>query len=283
MTIYAPALPGIKPSIWSPTSPGLVPPEWQWAWHGLVGAWLFQGGGGTTVGDLFSINNLTFSGTTQWEQQPYGLSVQGVSGNFPGLRLTTPSAILKPTAVTIMWHGIVVAAGTVDNDPYLVGMSYHSDGSNPYAAYAIARGDAATDIYFQWNQASAFKSFLVHTQVTYGAIANYILCVQPGDQRGYKNGVLIGSSTLAGVITYGAAPYFQVGNHTTAAAQNTRGSSGLILVWNRALSHAECILLSTDPFAPFRMAEEEDLYVPVAAGGLSIPVAIHHYKLISEN
>jgi len=234
--------------------------------RGLVGAWLFNEGGGrfaySAVGQYnpgILNDRMHLIGDSYFGAGPYGLGLVGPnsgsrSGGYIGDQVngvsgaagTQPacSMALRPVAVTIFWRGVVRSNGNRSNNPALAGMFYDGANSSPFISYAIGRPAAdATGLYFSYNSPS--NTFTTFTGVVSNDVP-FSVCLSriSGSSKFYKNGQLLGSDTTAGDITYSTIPIFCVNVHGSDLSATCDSVTDVVYVWNRVLHPDEVAEIS---------------------------------------
>lgn len=228
--------------------------------QGLVGAWLMNEGGGTSVFSFVNDNDV-LTGNSTWGtgqiwtpgQHPLGMVVYNSATNG-GLLNTTPSAGLKPTtAVSLFWHGACNVGGTANlgNNPLLVGMTFNAHAnSTPFWSYGIGMQNGGTGILFQASIGGAALFDTAASVVTSGALASYGYSAISGSQLGYKNGrQILSASHTGGSLTYSTG-YLQIGNDAVGGG-NTQAWNSAAYVWNRTLLPAEHQAIAENPWCFF--------------------------------
>jgi len=250
-------------------------PRWEWRPRlnpnhplsiGLVGLWLFNETGGLKAYDLSGKHNdgtlisgptwkpgkfgqsLSFNGTSSYVNVPHSSSL-----NLPNK--VTFAAWVYPTSFTDydtvvakdygtgFWFGLYITTGTIQL--WIGGAANQSDGA------------------VQLNKWS-------HIAATWdGTTINY-----------YINGVYDSSDTNSNAATTNTLNMY-IGADRKSSADPFYWFPGLIdgvRIYNRVLLASEIRWLYQDPFAGIDVPIFKDYWPEVAAGGLSIPVAMRHYR-----
>lgn len=224
---------------------------------GLIGGWLFRGsrhleGSFTTEPDVVrSVNNLLWSNTGTQNNAV----ISGMLGiNFPDghLTLAAPTSILKPSAeVSLFWKGAVLGGGSISNNPAIAAMYHNSSNSAPYVSYGLHRisGDAS-GVYLLWNNGSIQSITMGGTIDTgaYGTPFNLGFSIKTGDQKVYKNGLQIGTASVAGTITYDATAPFYLNGSVAATGNNSQSFVDIVWIWDRYLTASEHQLINKNPW-----------------------------------
>lgn len=226
---------------------------------GLVGAWIFNEGGGTKIRSLITPqDDLTLGGNAAWARTAAGLTLQSPnSGTNTGASLTTPSALLKPSsAVSLFWRGTINGNGSLSQNPVLAGMTFTNSNIFPFLAYAIGRAGASAGriaYSFDWNNTNIFYQtgvILNAGPLLYGNPMDFCLTGSNGGaMSGYTNGQLadgIGTAA-AGNLTYGS-PEFIINWAIGDATNSCQSEASCVYVWNRVLSGSEVLAVHDDPF-----------------------------------
>ena len=99
---------------------------------------------------------------------------------------------------------------------------------------------------------------------------------RPTKHQCYIDGQLNGTQTSGGDTTFGRA--ITIGSSVSAANLHFTGEYGHFAIYQGTVDDF-AIELGRDPFAPFRQSFRADrLFVEPSVGGLSIPIAYHHYQ-----
>jgi hypothetical protein len=198
------------------------------AQSGLVAAWGFDEGAGTTVADASGNNNTgTLSDATWTSQGRFGnaLSFNGTSAlvlvnNSASLQLTTGMTLeawVYPTTTLVYWKALIQK----EADAYLLTAS--SNQHRP-AAGGTLNGDCCPVVY-------AAAPLAVNTWT-------HVAATYDGSQlRMYTNGVLVSSAPASGSFQVNTNPLRIGGN--TYASEFFPGRLDEVRIYNRALSQAE--------------------------------------------
>lgn len=237
-------------------SPAFVDPQWLWAWRGLIRAYVLTEG----VGDAFEAvtrRRVTPQGGGVWVKSPYGpaLSMSGASSNLSD----------GPTPVTGSQNRTVLMVVRNDNNnSVLVSIDNGTNGSNGQRwSFRMNLGPLRIEI-----QGSGYNTSLTPTTGEW----HVVVCRLDGTRLGDNTIFLDGQSEQAAggnTINTNAAYDLDFGKGYGTSADFT-GDVALALFWDRALSDAEILALTDDPFGPFRPAPIEKL---VAASSPTISPA----------
>ena len=226
--------------------------------EGLVGAWPFNENAGLSVrsainqNDVLSLISGTGGSFPHWQDGPAGRGViPDQTNNTGAMQLTTPSAALLPTSVTIFWYGLFTPYSAYGGqNPAFCGMTYNANlTGSPFESYVMRIPDVATSIQFHAANGGAANYDTVTSQITLGVPASYAYSSKAGAQTGYKNGRSILTTSYAGNITYGAAPYLQVNLAVQGPGGGTAGAwTSCLYIWNRVLTADEHQQIAENPW-----------------------------------
>lgn len=260
--------------------------------RGLLGAWIFNEGGGTTIyslvnpNDKFTASSLGVSLDLPAWNVIGGYPVVGQSLNFnslssaldPAAKLTTPSAALTTSGpVSVFWAGQVLGdlGGASQNNPPLISMSYDNANSNPFYAYGILRksnniGNIGNkDLYFVDDSGGTIRANAVS-----GGIANYnqyltaTYTVASGSQIAYLNGIAATSANNSGSLSYGTGPQLNVNDFLTGSG-SAQQDVFCIYIYGRVLSPYEIQWLH---YHPLDLIKQSSKYIKYFVPGGGTPV-----------
>ena len=215
---------------------------------GLVAAYSFNEGTGTTVGDASGTgNNGTTSNTTWSASGKYGaaLSFNGTNArvnipNSASLQLTsamTLEAWVNPSTVTAAWRDVIYKG---NDNYYLEGTSDRGGKPDGGGTFAGANADALSTAALAANKWS-------YLAVTYDGSA----------LRLYVNGTQVGSQARTGAIT-SSTSQLQIGGDNIYG-QYFKGLIDEVRVYNTALSAAA---IQTDMITPVSASSTTDTTPP---------------------
>lgn len=252
-----------KPQMWWP---GI---NWQHPYaQNLVGAWLLQEGAGSQISDLVHPEDEAVI-STPWIGSAVG---GGVSYLDNVANITTLAARDRGFNDTNECTVVVrsrVASGNQD------GICEFSNGSLNTGFLMFNNSSAARWRCLAGGRSSGTSVIFFSTSIPYEA-------------------VLVGTySTTAGQFLYADGELGASDNTFTGDFNNTIDGTGrlggliglwplsgnvqYVLVYNRAWGASDVARISADPLAPFRIPSIARRHV-VSPVGLSIPIAMHHYK-----
>lgn len=223
---------------------------------GLVGAWLMNEGGGTTINSLINTaDRLTTSGDAVFGNAATGPAfVCPSTGSFTGALLASPSAALKPSAaVSLFWRGVITGTGATTANPYLAGVIYDNASSSPFNVYAIARrSTGSTDIGAQYNSSGTNRTLAALGVISFGVPVTFAMSRQDGETKLFKDGKLLTSDSIAGTMNSTATSEFLINRHLTTSTANGYQSVDVVYIWNRVVSVAEFAALTASPYQIIR-------------------------------
>ena len=194
--------------------------------------------------DIPAYTSAAANGSTQFGP---GMTNNGVN---QGANLTTgathPLCIQPP--LTLMW------VGSIDSNPDVlstfVGLFNNNAGTNPLYGYGIRVGGAYDALEFYWNSSGSNSNIGVGGlnsttpcgRVFIGTIESAVGAAM------WSNGKKVTSTTIgATTINYSATANFGIFSDQ-GSSRSTKSTFSATAVWNRALSDAEIIRVSADPF-----------------------------------
>ena len=259
--------------------PNLVPGR-RWTDHarafrrGLVGAWIFETGGGFTP-DWSGVNN---HGT--WENSDAGMaSVIGEHGRafehtgdgtndrieLGSITGSNPLKLTGATDCTILAR-VYLDGSPTSAFPRLIDVSDGGSATNGWQLFVIS-GDWS----FQVAGGASFTSSSTVPTDQWSTVAMVINGGFPagGRKRYFINGTVDHDTTITNLTTppSNTTPGCLFNRNNSTDRQWT-GFTDYIYVYNRALSDAEIhYIQSVDPYAPVRQRAFVPAYVPEAGGG----------------
>lgn len=232
---------------------------------GLVGAWIVDEGGGTTIRNLVTKNDATITSPAISSKSSRGPVVyyDGTTGYTDcgtGAELNVTSALTVSAWVQIFAQ--VAYAG-------IAGENYGSDNSG----YIMLHDYASSNKFGGWIGISG-TAYRAEGITTANLLEWYhvVLRYDGAEVRTYVNGVFEDglSPAATGDITYPTATNFNIGRYQSASDFEWNGLIDNVYVWNRALSDGEIFRLYTMPWI---LVKSRDLYMVSGpeAGGIGTP------------
>lgn len=172
------------------------------------------------------------------------------AGGLSGAQMTSPETDKLNTPMTLIWRGIIWGDGSIGNNPPLAGIFYNSTNGAPYTCYMIGRRSTAqATISAFWNDGTTARNIDVASMIEYYKPVTYALVIKNGDVKFYKNGVQIGTSTLAGAtIAYSATSQLVINAHITDTTNHTNSTTVQVLTYKRAVTPTELKWLVAEPW-----------------------------------
>jgi len=169
---------------------------------------------------------------------------------------------------SLVWRGVIYGAGTLTNNPALIGMWDNTSDASPYLCYGIHRsGLADTGLRIFLNHSGAFDNLdFGNGTITYGELITLVAIFNSGAVTLYKNGVYINSKAPVGMVpSYAATRFLAIGGgHSTVTTQNTDSATIFAGVVGKALGLSEAHELHYAPWQLF--AEPQWLYTGMGSG-----------------
>ncbi len=232
---------------------------------GLVAAYGFEAGSGTSIADSSAVGNTGTAAATTWNTTgKFGnsLTFNGTSSrvNVPdasSLDLTTGATVeawVYPTSVAPAWNTTVMKENTAAGD-----LSYALEANTPYGG-AGGWNVIGTTTRAAENAARLPVNSWTHTVMTYDG----------SNIRFYQDGVLVATTPATGNMTNGNGPLSIGGN--TIWGEYFTGRIDEVRVYNRALTAAEIVVDRDTPIAA-------DSTPPSAPGTLTATGALGRVNL----
>ncbi len=277
----------IKPSMWA-LSPGLVAPEWRWFWQGNKSALLFN--------DNITLDNLNFydyaarkirtaivpvdTGSSDVVSTEFGLGWKtnnGTTTHNRGIPLDVDT-LFGVTSFTILAYLKMHSENRDDTNEHNIYDEFESGKQN-----GLFRYDPAANALegFAYDSAQRGGTFSTGTDIDDGDYHTVVLRYNGTLLEAFKDGQKDTTNfALSGTIgqSAGVLPVW--------SAQNAASNDGGQFIWqangifrNVALTDAQILQWSLDPFGPFRMADEVVVVfgLPAAVVAASINLVMAPY------
>ncbi len=220
----------------------------------LVGAWLFNENTGNPASLITTLDNWPLHGAGSWiTGQPYsGVTLQNNSLNS-SCQLTTPSALLKPTAqVSMHFRGAQLGAPTGTDNVAICSMAYTNSNTTPFWAYGIHRDTTDKTALYWLDDAGGTSNNIHAASLLNSGTPSPILAFDATltydgvNVNGYFNGVSKASHARTGSLSY-ASSMLNLGTNFSNSTPNT--AADLVLIYARGLTPDEVAWLHNEPYA----------------------------------
>lgn len=272
----------IKPPMWALT-PGLVAPEWQWVYAMAKGIWpLWQDF--AEVQDSLVVRNLLQVPNTgginsndgagafvQFNNGPWGSEAFFTAADDTRIEFDEDASDSSPLDIKLTGECTVAFvhrnAGDYTTLQWIITSAL--SGSNVNFAiefgrtnnrYTVLSGPASVDLTSSFNISDDNPRSLVARRK--GGTSDWDLDL-------WINGTL--DSSVTGVTNnpgLNASAELWFGGLKSRTANFTDGSLSSVILFDQALSDGACAALSSDPFGPFRMADEARVVYALAAAAV---------------
>lgn len=234
----------------------------------LVGCYISRGVGKSSIKNIaLDSDDLLLKNTAQFSSR-YGKSLI-TSGNDDEAYDVISNNQLKPSKkVTVLWRGVILGDGSISGNPYLFGCYYDTGDNSPYACWGIVRKNSGqSNISGFFNNGSLQEVSSTGT-INYGKIQTYVLTLNGDSGRAilYKDGIVIGVSSLAGTIQYSSTSTIGFNIHPSAL-YNTNAANHAGFVWKRELSQNEVRIISSNPYSILYRAKRTFIFKNIADTG----------------
>ena len=238
--------------------------------RGLVEAALPVGGGFDAITGL----QLSTSGTVAREVGPFGWVSRYTDPNT-GYRFRNSARLTSLDECTILcFSALDVAPGAIIN-----GFAGYGNSADNDPLFLLGTNLAGTQLFFRCRDSAGTSQnvFAITSDMAIGKFNVFlgVRSVQAGTQSVYSNGALLTSDALTSV---GAVSFdrFAIGGVLRSAfGMQLASRTGLVLMWNRALSAAEIKRVSANPWLVFKAPVRQMWLLPEAkAFGAFAPVPL---------
>ncbi len=250
---------------------------------GLIGAWLFNEGGGNqfhnlVTGDTKLISaNLATPTSANWANNLPGRVHRTNVAGYGARMIAPPSVGLQPVdAVSIFWRGQILGDQTGGNSPAIVAMWHNATNVAPYLSWGLLRTSTQANLQYGFNQGGSYSSWTYAGAINTGYPVGILDYLSTYDRVNlnhslYRAGRLFGSNTwsASGAIWYGATPTLTLGTHITAS-ETVNVDHDVAYVWNRKLTEVEAQQLHLEPYAFLQPAAPKGLWYVNALGGVTV-------------
>lgn len=243
-------------------------------WDGLVLDLPIAAGGGTTAYDVSGYDNhgtlTNMDPATDWVASPYGWVLDFVRTDSQYVNLPTNAKGLELTASGgTLW---VLCRQTEAVNAIHYGLISRTRTSNTLtSAYSLRTYDDARKLRGQLQIGAELTSVVSAFELNaWNSLAH---SWDGTNQYLWVNGKLVGQQVQDGVPAYTPPTFAYIGRSKNTYFHGQIASAG---IYNRALALSEIQQLYADPQAMHRL-RRRIFASAVAPGGLSIPIAMHHY------
>jgi len=258
----------------------ILKPRWEWRPKlnpnhplsiGLVGLWLFNETGGLKAYDLSGKNNHgTLTNDPAWKPGKFGQSLS-FDGTNDYVKAGYP--VITGTFTVAVWAKVQDTSARC-----MVGTRSPIECSfdMKFTSGNLIHADIGTGNGSVWITTAADASFSYSINTWY----HIVYVVTPTGYTIYANGNQVGSGLYAEntPVFSNADHEIAIGAYRTLGGENFYGFIDGVRIYKRALSAKEIRWLYQEPFAGIDVPIFKDYWPEVAIGGLSIPVAMRHYR-----
>ena len=233
---------------------------------GLVAAWGFDAGGGTSAVDSSGNGNTaTLLNGVAWSPGKYGSGLSFDGANDYLTVPNSPSLNISGNALTLSTWINPNTASTGDH--VLMGKHWNTTMTSPYYQYGLELQNNGTRPVFQIGTATGVQVASMTSTLTKGVWSHLAIAWNGATAQFYVNGVLVSSGSLSAAITARSNP-LRIGADADAA-QNYQGLLDDVRVYNTALIQTQ---IQADMNTPVGGAPPPDTTPPTAPSNLVLTV-----------
>ena len=241
----------IKPARWA-ISPGLVDPQWRWAWRGLKAAIVNWEGGGPPYDFVQRILLTKITSTGIWSPQARGLSLHHDAVTSDASWDWNDEDFIPTDRVTVLVHKHKDDATSRASSGF--GVSNTSGNTTERCGAHIPWSDGT--VYFDFGGTGASNRISIGS-LTFGDDI-WVMRAGPQGMQIWQNGILRAENTSISPTRVNSVNPFRLGSGNTTMPDSPVSSDlakfSLLLLWDYELNNDAIVVISRDPFGPFRLA-----------------------------